>query len=97
LLVCIQRSRNAGFSGYNVTPLPKDCCSTLFTTGYKRPTKGGLEAFLGLFALGFYFGLLVLALALALTWVFFTWGFGFGLFGVENFWKGKELLKEKNC
>jgi hypothetical protein len=38
----IQRSRNEGFSCYNVTPLPKNHCSiSLFTTGYKRLTEGG--------------------------------------------------------
>jgi hypothetical protein len=37
---------NAGFSCYNVMPLPEKCCSTsLFTTGYKRLTEGGREAF----------------------------------------------------
>jgi hypothetical protein len=41
----VQRSRKAGFSSYNVTPLPKKCCSTLFTTGYKRLVEGGHEAF----------------------------------------------------
>jgi hypothetical protein len=54
LLSCVQRSRNAGFSCYNVTPLP---CSTLFATVYKRPLKeeeGLLFGFLffGLLALG---------------------------------------------
>jgi hypothetical protein len=36
---------NAGFSCYNVTPLPENCCSTLFTTEYKRLTEGACEAF----------------------------------------------------
>jgi hypothetical protein len=37
-------------------PLPENHCSTLFTTGYKRLTEGGCEAF-SLWA--FAFGLLV--------------------------------------
>jgi hypothetical protein len=42
------RSWNAGFSCYNVMPLPEECCSTsLFTTGYKRLAEGGWEAFGG--------------------------------------------------
>jgi hypothetical protein len=42
LFVFRERSRNAGFSCYNVTPLPKKCCSTsLFTTGYKRLAEEG--------------------------------------------------------
>jgi hypothetical protein len=28
-----------------ITPLPENYCSTLFTTGYKRLTEGGHEAF----------------------------------------------------
>jgi hypothetical protein len=35
---------NSGFSCYNVTLLPENCCSTLFTTGYKRLAEGGHEA-----------------------------------------------------
>jgi hypothetical protein len=32
----------AGFSCYNVMPIPENCCSTsLFTTGYKRLAEGG--------------------------------------------------------
>jgi hypothetical protein len=74
----------AGFSCYNVTPLPKSLCSTLFVCIYKRPLKEGWELFvfcLGLFGLGFLG-------ALALF-------FCFGLFSVRSFWKGKELLKGK--
>jgi hypothetical protein len=42
LLRClVERSRNAGFFCYNVIPFPKNCCSTLFTTGYKRLAEGG--------------------------------------------------------
>jgi hypothetical protein len=38
----IQRRRITGFSYYNVTPLPKYCCSTSsFTTVYKRLPEGG--------------------------------------------------------
>jgi hypothetical protein len=45
-LFTVQRSRKAGFSCYNVTPLSKNCCSTsLFTTGYKRLPEGGCEVF----------------------------------------------------
>jgi hypothetical protein len=52
-------------AGMQVSPVimshPKNRCSTLFTTGYKRFTEGGHQAFglrllvfaLGLFALGF--------------------------------------------
>jgi hypothetical protein len=29
----------------NVTPLPENCCSTLFTTGYKKLTEGGCRDF----------------------------------------------------
>jgi hypothetical protein len=39
------RSRNAGSSCYNVTPLLENCCSTsLFTSGYKRLTEGECKA-----------------------------------------------------
>jgi hypothetical protein len=41
-------------------PLPKSCCSTLFTAVYKRPLKEEE----GLFAFGFYMRLLPLAFAL---------------------------------
>jgi hypothetical protein len=42
-----ERSRNSGFSCYNVTPLPKNYCSiSLFTTGYKRLSEGLIEGFL---------------------------------------------------
>jgi hypothetical protein len=34
----------AGFSRYNVTPLPENC-STSFTTGYKRLAEGGYGPF----------------------------------------------------
>jgi hypothetical protein len=37
--------REVGFSCHNVTPLPKNHHSTLFTTGYKRLTEGGHQAF----------------------------------------------------
>jgi hypothetical protein len=37
---------------------------------------------------------LSLAFALEGFWVL-AWFFCFGLFGVGSFWKGKELLKEK--
>jgi hypothetical protein len=37
-----ERSRNSGFSCYNVTLLPENCYSnSLFTTGYKRLPEGG--------------------------------------------------------
>jgi hypothetical protein len=40
------RSRNSDSSCYNVTPLPKNHCSTsFFNTEYKRLTEGGWEAF----------------------------------------------------
>jgi hypothetical protein len=71
-LVCVQRSKNTGFSCYNVKPFPKSLCSTLFAIVCKRPTEGGPEAF-GFCLLELYFG----------------------LFGVESFWKEKELLKRK--
>jgi hypothetical protein len=57
-----QRSRNAGFSCYSVTPFPENCCSTLFTTGCKRLTEGGQEAFASeafCFLMGMAFELLV--------------------------------------
>jgi hypothetical protein len=38
------RNRNTGSFCYNVTPFPENCCSTLFTTGYKRLTEGGHQA-----------------------------------------------------
>jgi hypothetical protein len=63
-------------------PLPINHSSTLFTTGYKRPSEGRRVAF----AFGFYFRLLLEGLLL----------FALGLFGVGSFWKGKELLKG-NC
>jgi hypothetical protein len=45
----------AGFSCHNVMSLPENCCSTLFTTGYKRLAEGGNKTF----AFGFWaFGLL---------------------------------------
>jgi hypothetical protein len=51
LLSCAQRSRNAGFSCCNVTPLP---CSTLFAA-IKDP-EGGRGAFAWLWGRSFYFG-----------------------------------------
>jgi hypothetical protein len=41
-------------------PLPENCCSTLFTTGYKRLTEGGCAAFaLGFLLEAFAFGFLM--------------------------------------
>jgi hypothetical protein len=38
--------REAGFSCYNVSLLPENCCPTsLFTTGYKRVAEGGCKVF----------------------------------------------------
>jgi hypothetical protein len=45
LLMFRERSRNTGFSCYSVTPLPENCCSTLFTTGYERLAEGGHKIF----------------------------------------------------
>jgi hypothetical protein len=65
-------------------PLPENCCSTLFNTGFKRLTEGGHWAF---------------ALRLLLSLEAFCFGsfcfedFAFGFFGVGGFWKGKGLLK----
>jgi hypothetical protein len=48
-----RKSRKAGFSCYDITPLPKNCCSTfLFTTGYKRLAEGGHRLFHGGFLAG---------------------------------------------
>jgi hypothetical protein len=64
----VQRSLNAGFSCYNVTPLPESLCSNLFAAVFKRPSEGGLRAF----AFGFYFGLWLDSFALGfLVWVAF--------------------------
>jgi hypothetical protein len=91
-LACIQRSRKAGFSCYNVTPLPKSCCSTLFTTVYKRPLKEEE----GLFAFGFYFGLLALALAWVFHYGFWLWAFWCGkLLKETRITEGKRIAKRK--
>jgi hypothetical protein len=58
-------------------PLPVNCCSTLFTTGYKRPPEDGRGAFA--FAFGFYL----------LLWGFLVWE----AFGREKISEGKKLLK----
>jgi hypothetical protein len=57
--------REAGtqVSPVTVSPLSKNHCSTLFTTGYKRLAEGGCEAF------AFVFGFLLWAFA------FLTFGF----------------------
>jgi hypothetical protein len=51
-------------------PLPKNCCFTLFTTGYKRLTEGGW----GVFALGFL--LEAFAFGFGAFWLFDVGGFG---------------------
>jgi hypothetical protein len=57
-------------------------CSTLFTTGYKRLTEGGLKAFcFGAFCFR--------AFALG------AFALDFWLFDVGGLWKGKGLLKGK--
>jgi hypothetical protein len=86
-------------------PLPENCCSTLFTTGYKRLTEGGHE----IFALeNFWFGLLLWGFCFKLFALGFCfWLFAFGLlgFGAFGFWmkggflmwealEGKGLLKD---
>jgi hypothetical protein len=41
---CSRKVAITGFSCYNVTPLPENCCSTsLFTTVYKRLPEGAQE------------------------------------------------------
>jgi hypothetical protein len=58
---CLHSERQiTGSSCYNVTPFLENCCSTLFTTEFKRLAEGGhsfcfgllLEAFI--FAFGFW-------------------------------------------
>jgi hypothetical protein len=83
----IQRSRNAGFFCYNVTPLPENHCSTLFTTRCKWLTEGGHKApalgtfALRLFVLGFCFG----------GYYLLTSEFGFLMW--EDFWREKDCWR----
>jgi hypothetical protein len=84
----LQRSRNAGFSCYNVTLLPESLCSTLLATVYKRPAEGGLGACV--FAFGFcfggFFGLLLL-----------LWDFWCGkLLERKRITEGKRIAKGKS-
>jgi hypothetical protein len=61
-------------------PLPENCCSTLFTTGYKRLTEGGCQAFaLRLLLFGFLMGK----------------AFGLRLLGFLGFWCGRLLEGKK--
>jgi hypothetical protein len=73
-----EKPMNAGFSCYNVTPLPENFCSILFTTGYKRFIEGGRKVFaLGAFALR----LLLLACRFLAFWC-------------GGFWKGRLLEED---
>jgi hypothetical protein len=76
--------REAGFSCYNVTPLPESLCSTLFAAVYKRTPEGGKGALSWLFCFGGFFWVFGLILLL--------WAFWCG----KLFWKGNELLRG-NC
>jgi hypothetical protein len=71
-------------------PLPENHCSTLFTSGYKRFTEGGWEAFC---FEAFCFWLLLWDFCLRL-FTFRFWLFDVGGFGRERIAEGKnELLK----
>jgi hypothetical protein len=91
-IVYVQRSRSTGFSCYNVTPLPENHCSTLFTTGYKRLAGRGHSVF----ALGaFYFGdFLLLGLFTLETFGFLGEG---RLFDVGDFGREKDAEGKMSC
>jgi hypothetical protein len=85
-VIYVQRSRNTGFSCYNVTPLPENHCSTLLTTGYKRLAEGRSKA-------------LLLALLLAsglLAFVFLT-GKAFWLSGCGRLLEGKSARGKRTA
>jgi hypothetical protein len=83
LLSCLHSERQEHrFLLLNVTPLPKNRCSTLFTTGCKRFAEGGKEVFA--FSFGFLF------------WGFLLWAFWCGrLLEGKRIAEGKVL--EEDC
>jgi hypothetical protein len=82
LVVCIQRSRNTGFSCYNVQLLQRAAALPYLPLDIRGPLKEDLR-------LLFFWGALAYALGLE------AFAFCFGLFGMGSIRKGKELLKRK--
>jgi hypothetical protein len=65
-------------------PLPENCCSILFTTGYKDSVKEGGFCFWGFLLWAFALGAFALRLLLKkASKLFFL---GIWLFGVVGFW-----------